>query len=540
MAAWCSGLLLKVVLWAVLALPMVSALTLEARASASDATSVFYDPEQVQTIHLRVQPEDLTQLRRALPKRITVPGTFEWNDRQIQRVGIRYKGNSSSAPESPHKRSFLVAFSEYLDDQRFLGLRHVALDNGIQFGSLFSERLITDTLRSVGVKASRCNYARVFLNGDYLGVFVNVERIDKSFLERYFASSAGPLFKVDEGGPGAELNYFSDEPAAYEQTFELHSGKKKASYPQLRDFVKAVNAGDDLSQILDVEAFLKTTAVLLLAGAFDQYTGWGPHNFYLYRDPSHQRWTYLPWDLDVGFADHAFGRVPVLQGWHAAWPAPLPGRPLMERLVTNPELLRQYRALADSILEAHFRPEIIVPRLRALHAQIREDLDREPFPARRATNPGDTDYQSIVDSMEQFMRQRYALARAQLNNPGPRPQPARVENVPGGEGPTPGPASADAPSELHATEVSPSRVVLAWKDNARGEAAFVVQRSDGAESERFVNAIGQPGEDITTATDRAVQPGGTYRYRVYAVLPTPQGPRGTGPSNVITVTIPSR
>ena len=37
-------------------------------------------------------------------------------------------------------------------DQRFLGLRHVALDNGIQFGSLFSEPLIPGMLRELGVK----------------------------------------------------------------------------------------------------------------------------------------------------------------------------------------------------------------------------------------------------------------------------------------------------------------------------------------------------------------------------------------------------
>ena len=53
-----------------------------------------------------------------------------------------------------------------------------------------------------------------------------------------------------------------------------------------------------------------------------------------------------------------------------------------------------------------------------------------------------------------------------------------------------------------------------------------------------VNAIGQGGQDLSSATDRNVQLGMRYRYRVYAVRPTPQGPRGTGVSNVETVTIP--
>jgi len=77
-------------------------------------------------------------------------------------------------------------------------------------------------------------------------------------------------------------------------------------------------------------------------------------------------------------------------------------------------------------------------------------------------------------------------------------------------------------------------------DRAEGEMAYVVQRCMGAEATNFVNAIGQGGENINTAIDRDVRPGETYRYRVYAVLPTPQGPRGTGVSNVITVRVPEQ
>jgi hypothetical protein len=87
--------------------------------------------------------------------------------------------------------------------------------------------------------------------------------------------------------------------------------------------------------------------------------------------------------------------------------------------------------------------------------------------------------------------------------------------------------------------VTSDRVELQWTDHAQGEVAFVVQRCTGAECTDFANAIGEPGSDLAGAVDRSVQPGVTYRYRVYAVLPTPQGPRGTGPSAPITVTVPT-
>ena len=508
-------------------------------ALAAGASTGFYDPEVVQTIHLEIKPEDLDRLHRALPQRIYVPGVFRWNGQTLQDVGVRYKGNSSSSPDPSHKRGFLVAFSEFRKNQRFLGLRHVALDNGIQFGSLFSERLITDALREHGVKVSRCNYARVYLNENYVGVYVNVERIDKSFLEQQFGKDKGTLFKVDEGGPGADLRYVGTDLNLYRKTFELHSGREAQAYVQLLEFIHSIDTPtgteEELRRTLDVDAFSTTTAVMLFAGAFDQYTGWGPHNYYLYRDPADQRWTYIPWDLDVGFADKAFGRVPVLDGWHAAWPAPIPGRPLMERLISNTNLLLSYRQQANAILEASFRPEVLIPKLRRLYDQIRPALEEDPFPPRRVTVPSDSGYQDILDTMEMFIRKRYALARAQLGDPGKRPPPQPMHAIPNQEGPKPGPPSDDAPSDLRAVNVTASSVELRWRDHAKGEVAYVVQRSSSADGTDFVNAIGQGGQGITSAIDRDVQPGKTYRYRVYAVLPTPQGPRGTGVSNEITV-----
>jgi hypothetical protein len=538
------GCVLGVGLAALLLLPLQLVAATTSTVPVADLTDRLYDPKTVQTIYLEIKAQDLERMGRALPKRICVPGTFRWNDQKLENVGIRYKGNSSSDMDSPHKRSFLIAFSEYKPGQRFMGLRHVALDNGIQFGSLFSERLITDALRGLGVKASRCNFARVFLNQTNAGIYVNVERIDKTFLERHFKADKGALFKVDEGGPGADLSYVGNDPLVYEKTFELHSGKEKDAYPRLQEFIRTINmpggTGADLSKVLDLEAFVNTTAVMLFAGAFDQYTGWGPHNYYLYQDPANDHWTYIPWDLDVGFADNAFGRVPVLKGWHAAWPAPVPGRPLMERLIADPKLLRHYREQASLVLETWFRPEILIPKLRALHAQIQTDLSLDPYPHRRVTVPSDTGYGDIVASMEQFMRNRYALARAQLDSPGDRPLPEPVQPSPESEGPKPGPPSADAPSDLHTIKVAPAYVELGWTNHTEGAAAFIVQRCVGEDGTDFMNAIGQGGPNITTARDSHVQPGKTYRYRVYAVLPTPQGPRSTGVSEILTVRVPER
>ena len=183
-------------------------------------TDDFYRADEVQSIHLRVAEKDMQRMLAALPERIYVPASFQWRNITLDNVAIRFKGNSSSSPLQQHKRSFLIKFDEYVDGQQFLGLHRVSFDNGVQFGSVFSEPIITEILRDQGIKSHRCNYAKLFINDEYRGVYVNVERIDESFVDRNFPESNSLLFKVDEGGPGANLQFLGDDPSAYSRTFE--------------------------------------------------------------------------------------------------------------------------------------------------------------------------------------------------------------------------------------------------------------------------------------------------------------------------------
>jgi hypothetical protein len=503
-------------------------------ASPGSRQAEIFDPDTVQTFELGIAAADLERMKVALPLRITVPATFRWKDVYLAEVGVRYKGNSSSSPDQKHKRGFLVDFDATVAGQRLFDLRSLALDNGIQFGSLFSERLITEVLRQVGVPASRANYARVVLNGQYIGLYVNVERIGKPFLERAFADPEGNLYKCDEGGPGANLAWLGDDPAAYAKAFEAKTNEKTADLADLVALARMLEETPDaeiaeaIGRSFEIDRFLRMTAVLLLAGAFDQYTGFNAHNYYLYREPATGRWSYIPWDLDVGFADNAFGTIPVIDRWNAAWPLPVVPRPLLERILDDPGQLASYRRYAAEYLEAHFLPATLEVRLDALFAQAKPHLVDDPFPPVRVTNPGDRSYATIVDSLKAFIRRRYDRARSELADPKVTP-PIKE----GGGEPAPGSPTPYDPTDLRVVAASGSRVELAWTDNAPNDVGSIVQKCAGAACESFVNAIGQPGANITSAIDMGVTPGATYRYRVYAVR---AGGVGTGPSNVVAAT----
>lgn len=510
------------------------------------ATAEFFQPDKVQVIHLEVSDDNLAKMRAALPERIYVPADFRWGDQTIKNVGVRYKGNSSSRPNQRHKRSFLIKFDEFEKGQKFLGLKRVALDNGVQFGSLFSEQLITRILGELGITASRANFAKLYLNGEFHGVYTNVERIDTVFLANHFADPSGPLYKIDMGGPGCDLGPVPEQVRARASAFEPKSRAAHDDAHDVYEFIATINETptDQFAKVMEstieMDKFLQTMAVMLFSGAFDQLTGWGPHNYYLYRHPQDGRWHYLPWDLDVGFADNAFRRIPVIDGWHAAWPIPGgPPRPLIERIVDDPKLLQRYREFANVILEKHFHPRVIVPKLDELYERVKDDLADDPFPHRRITNPEDRSYDHVVASLKEFMQRRYKTARAQLDAPGERRK--TVGGGPqGGREPWPSKApTRDAPTELRLVARTSGSITLRWDDNAEGEAGHLVQRAEG-EKGPFGNLIGRPGPESILAADDNVVPGRTYRYRVFAVFHAPNGPRGSSVSNTITVRVPEK
>ena len=499
----------------------------------------FYDLSVVQEMRIAISPSDREQMVRVLPERVYVPGTFEWRGHTIENVGVRFKGNSSSSPDQRHKRSFLVKFNEFEKGQRFLGLRRVALDNAVQFGSLFSEPLITEILRDLGLPASRCNFTRLFVNDEYQGVYVNVERVDESFVQTQFGKPMGPLFK-GEGGPGGNLASVGNGVALYQKGFEAKTDAAEDAFDALVAFILAVSSPPNsqdlevLKGVMAIDDFLRTMAVMLFSGAFDQLTGWNPHNYYLYRSVDDGRWHYLTSDLDVGFADKAFGRIPVIDGWNAAWPVTGgPPRPLLEKILSDSTLLERYRSEADRILESYFRPEQLNSKLDALYRMIEDDLEKDPFPPGRVTVPSDRDYADTIASMKAFVDRRYREARRQLDQPGARPRAVSpLPSAPRNQNQQPQPGELKgAPSELRVVARDGHSVHLEWQDNAENEHAHVVQRTDGRDHSIFYNHIGKPGRDVTRAVDKNFDPSLTYRYRVYAVFPSVRGPIGTGVSN---------
>ena len=141
----------------------------------------------------------------------------------------------------------------------------------------------------------------------------------------------------------------------------------------------------------------------------------------------------------------------------------------MERILADPKLLGTYRQRARQLLDQQFTPKKMHARINKLYGQIKDDLQRDPFPKGRATNPRESSYQEVLESMKRFMIDRHRLALTQLKDPGQRPERPEFarrtsrERRGRGQGPQPGKSSADAPSHLTVVKSSPKGVELQWR-----------------------------------------------------------------------------
>ncbi|HET9934575.1 MAG TPA: CotH kinase family protein, partial [Polyangiaceae bacterium] len=225
-----------------------------------------------------------------------VHATLRYGDELLADVGLRIKGESSFR-KLDKKSAFKIKFDEFVPHQLFHGLHRLTLNNMIEDPSFIAERLAYDVYRAAKLPAPRCNSALVYVNGDFYGVYANIESEDKTFLSRWFASNDGNLY--EEGNhdflTGAD-GYFDLE--------TNEAANDRSGLLQLiavTEAADATNFSETVGVSLNLEHFLRYVAAEAAVNQWDgyAYTMFYPNNFRIYEDPKDGRFVFLPWGMDM-------------------------------------------------------------------------------------------------------------------------------------------------------------------------------------------------------------------------------------------------
>jgi spore coat protein CotH len=268
----------------------------------------LFASDTLHDVHLYIHSRDLQRLRSEYLENTYFPADLVWRHTRVRNVAIRSRGGL--ATRDSVKPGFRVDIDRYAPGRTFLGLRAIVLDNLFQDRTMMHEALSMSVHARMGQTAMRESFGRVYVNGEYQGLYTIVEDVDEPFLTRTFGRDDGYLFEYQWQQP------FHGDPLGaafgiYRTLFEAKTRERASNdelYVPIRALFDTANVPDDVATREDLERYVDlnqlVTALALdtLVGEEDGLAGLhGMNNFYLYRDAGSTRHSFIPWDRDRAF-----------------------------------------------------------------------------------------------------------------------------------------------------------------------------------------------------------------------------------------------
>ena len=393
---------------------------------APDPSDPFFDDTVLHEIRLAINSKDWETLEANYLANDYYPCDFKWGSYIVRNVGIRSRGTGSRSGVKPGLR---VDFDRYTSDQKFLGLKSFVLRNNTQDQSNLHERMSMLFFRRMGVTAtSREAHAKLYVNNDYAGLYTIVESVDRTFLGKHFPSDEGFLYKYDYNA--TDLPYYfeykgSDSASYVPLPFKPETHESDPQPQPFVDMIRTVAESSDavfrsqIAQFLDLASFIKHIAIEVFLGDGDGFVGnYGMNNFYLYRLPNENLFTFIPWDKSETFRDG-----PTYPIFHNIYDVP---EPIRNRLAIRALAYDDLRNLyLDTLLEcARVMSEVPAvtpaPATPETRGWMEQEIDRQYAQIRDAAladteKPYTNDqFTAAVEAMRVFARERDDFVRAEV------------------------------------------------------------------------------------------------------------------------------
>jgi spore coat protein CotH len=279
----------------------------------------------------------------------------------IDNCGFREKGNASNFLASVGKKKPIkLSFNEFVDGQELDDLRKLNLNNFVNDPSCLHDCISFKLMRDNGLYAPRTAFAKVYINNEYIGLYVLIENVDKAFLKFQFGkdNNDGNLYKTDRGAK-VFLDYKGSDYQPYKNDgLKLTTNDSLNDYSGVINFIEFLNNykepdfKDQFEKRFDVHAYLKVLAIEKCVKSWDSYWG-GGNNFFLYDHPDGKfRW--ISWDMNESFQEiKTVGLTSALDGYLLPTPQ-MDKRPLLKRIFEYPEYKQEFFDNACNMVQNYF------------------------------------------------------------------------------------------------------------------------------------------------------------------------------------------
>ncbi len=272
-----------------------------------DTSDSVFDLDRVLQIDIELDPDDYDVIRTEGRSQAQVwsgcwatydythfSATVTIDGEVFENVDIRKKGFLGSLSAS--RPSFKLNLDDLVPGRRYEDLERFTLNNDRQDPSHTHQCITYQLFRDAGLPAPRCNFARVSVNGEDLGIYSSVEAVKKHFLRRNFSDDTGNLYE-------AQLADFGDNT---KENFQLKLNPDIPDRSDLDGVVEALKASDEdlpslLGQFLDIDQYIDFWAMETVTGHWDGAAG-NANNHLIYRDPDTNLFNHIPWGTDGSMA----------------------------------------------------------------------------------------------------------------------------------------------------------------------------------------------------------------------------------------------
>ena len=365
-----------------------------------DAAGSLFDPSMLRQMDVTFEDADyhnvlvnafFNEPSLRIPANVSIDGV------SVDSVGVRYKGNSTFCLPNDAgsvKVPYNLDFNHWISGQDLMGYNKVKLANA-WLDPTYCKEYIASRIYRKYLPTPEINLIELHTQGDYTGLYVNTESINRQFLNKHFDENDGVLFKCDgagvfcseNGGGGTDggipsLGYLGSDTTNY---FDSYTIKSDHGWGALLDLITTLEfAPEDLGDILNIDRVLWAMAVNTVVSNLDTYNGYYVHNYYLYQDEE-GRFQMIPWDFDNSFVGAILGWSywspndvyhfdPFFTGNGAAWD----DRPLMQYLYSQPLYRGLYLAHIRTIMEESMEIQEIANEISAFQALANDAAAADP------------------------------------------------------------------------------------------------------------------------------------------------------------------
>lgn len=323
---------------------------------------------------------------RLVASSITINGVI------LDSVGIKFKGNSTYRPTN--NKNPLNIKLDYIKDQHYQGIRSIKLSNCFMDPSMLRE-IIGYYIAGQYMPASKANFAIVYINNIFQGVYTNVQSTGNDFLEEHFGTSDGAFFQCDRldktltlpgtcpsMGSGSALKWVSNDSSCYQNNYEIES---EHGWNELLKLIQLLDKNPvSIDTLLNVDRALWMLAFNNFLVNLDSYSGSG-HNYLIYQDQNN-RFNSILWDLNECFGSFTnsgtsqlnlqqmISLSPVLHSSNAE-------RPLISKLLAQNAYRKRYMAHLRTIIDEAVSSNYYATLGKTLQDQIKTyaQLDNNKF-----------------------------------------------------------------------------------------------------------------------------------------------------------------